>query len=1138
MVLPVAEWIESHVNAAARTVEQLMPRLVDFVGGAEAPVLTPADLSVHASGLAYLGASSDREAGQFLDYLWFHLTEREGGIAYPGYRVIQLLQLKAIPLNARADEGAVAKMETVLRGIANSKVDIVYLVGGIYHPERRGIVQCYGAVARAPGLETAVARARQGAATLLAGLSASYPQIRFKPLEADTGRWISDALQEMPFGLLTVGHPDPRQNARGSVSDLSTQLTASSPGSRPHQFTLQQNELVMRGMAQLEEDFLLQVLLTPLGRGAASDLLTGLMEYTSAWASWQTGHRSFNLGTSLPILFSGALNHSAGTTATASQALGTSDGVSHTDSSAHTVGQAHTHTDGVAVTNGLSTTHSVGESSGSTHTSMQSTTDGTSSVHTDGQSNSVTGNLSVGIPGVLGAGLSGEAGVSSSDSTGVSHSATQGTSDAVSHGTSVQDSTTVSHAVTSSSSDSETASSADTKGTADGTSHAASQLSGTALSRGLASGWGEGLSYGLAPSVSLGDMNQWQNDPALVLVQALREQQALLQKITKEGGFYADVYALARTERGKQALLALIPQAFQGEEEVILGVQTRTLSPAEEGYIRLHARAMTPSTREVRMPEAITAYLDSTLLTPLQASAYMTPGLLEEGLARTVQEAIPPFAFDPSLPGDVVLGYQYSTERGVLTTTPLRLAQEGHFHTAFVADTGFGKSVAAERLAYETTFRWHYRTIVLDFGQGWRKALNWAGMEGRVDIRQLYPGAVRPIRWNPLQVPKRTPVYRYRNMLVELFANAGRMGPRQLGFMRDALTDVYRECGVIVDGRNEEDFGTVRDEGEEEGINLARAELHLAPRLTKNFTLANLEEFERQALFVQRSHDASILNWVGKLHEYLSAAERVHDQNSRSSLQGVVLRLEPLAEGELLDMYGPGMDAIAIEDLGLLGPKQDPWGITVIEGGAQMDEFAKSALLSLIAATLYEDAVVRRRQSLSGFQFPPLQIFFEEANKVLTGVDTGSAASDRDSAGTNQTAQIFTIMWRDGRKYKVFLHPLVQTISELPAGILSSCNNGCFGQTKNDEDRKAILAHLARNTKGFVNSEYDRFLARMPIGMFIVKLGYTEEITRTEPYLIEPTLLKSEEPSDEQIVAAFSPRKRFYRRSAARVAGS
>jgi len=76
-----------------------------------------------------------------------------------------------------------------------------------------------------------------------------------------------------------------------------------------------------------------------------------------------------------------------------------------------------------------------------------------------------------------------------------------------------------------------------------------------------------------------------------------------------------------------------------------------------------------------------------------------------------------------------------------------------------------------------------------------------------------------------------------------------------------------------------------------------------------------------------------------------------------------------------------------------------------------MDEFSKSALLSLIAAILYEDAIVRRRESLAGEQFPTMQIVFEEANKVLAGVDTG-ATSDRDNAAANQTAQIFQVMWR------------------------------------------------------------------------------------------------------------------------------
>jgi len=103
----------------------------------------------------------------------------------------------------------------------------------------------------------------------------------------------------MPYGVLTIGHPDPRENARGGQSDLNPLLAT---GKHPAQeYTLQQNELVMRGMAQLEEDFLIQVLLTPVSMQDASRMLAGLAEYTSTWAAWQTGHRSFNIGTSLPF---------------------------------------------------------------------------------------------------------------------------------------------------------------------------------------------------------------------------------------------------------------------------------------------------------------------------------------------------------------------------------------------------------------------------------------------------------------------------------------------------------------------------------------------------------------------------------------------------------------------------------------------------------------------------------------------------------------------------------------------------------------------------------------------------------------------------------------------------------------------
>ena len=480
---------------------------------------------------------------------------------------------------------------------------------------------------------------------------------------------------------------------------------------------------------------------------------------------------------------------------------------------------------------------------------------------------------------------------------------------------------------------------------------------------------------------------------------------------------------------------------------------------------------------------------------------------------------------------------QYSTERGKLTRSLLRLERVQHFHTAFIGDTGSGKSVTAERIAYETTREWQFRSAV-DFGQGWRKALKWPGMKSRVDIRQLYPGAVRPIRWNPLQIPKRIDPVHYRNLVVELFANAGRMGPRQLGFIREALTRHYVNCGVLIpdddyelfqDGlpqarnpdpeerRNRERYRITEERelwrfvgnaSEETVINQARRERGLEERASQSTPLEELEPFERQALAVYRSRRASVAEWVRILRALLKKHER--DPNIRTSLQGVLLRVEPLAEGEMHRMYGLGYDTIAIEDLGLAEGASDPWGMAVIEGGAVMDEFSKSALLSLIATILYEDAVVRRRESLSGVRFPPLQIYFEEANKILTGVETG-ASSDSDSRGGNQTAQIFLNMWRDGRKYQIFLHVLAQTVSELPRGILSSCNNAFFGQTKDDHDRAAILAHLARNTKGFVNSDYDRF----------IKLGYTQEIAQMEPYLIRPLMLRVEEPGDPEIYSHY-----------------
>jgi len=699
---------------------------------------------------------------------------------------------------------------------------------------------------------------------------------------------------------------------------------------------------------------------------------------------------------------------------------------------------------------------------------------------------------------------------------GVSRSTAHGSFSSTTH--SVAD--TVSHA--------ETRSWANTTSVADGTSHGVTRShgrtrsSGTTVGRSLGVMRGSGFGAAAVPSFGLTRSYQWWNDQAVQLTQILRAQEELLRQATLEGAWLTDVYILTHTERGAAAAEVAVRQAFQGAGPlVVTPVQTRRLSGEEQEYIRLHAMCFTPSTREERIAGALEAYRDSSLLLPLQLAAYTAPVLFEEGLSVTTQERIPAFAFVPDMPGDVVLAHQWSTERAELTPAPLRLSRDRFFHTVFAADTGFGKTVAVERLVVETTRKWHFRTVVLDFGAGWRRLLNAPlGEPGRVEVWQLFPGATVPFRWNPWQVGKRIQPERQLVATCEILKNAGRMGPRQLGFMRRAARELYLEHGVLTSDREmwaDARWNRVRDGGEEEAVNAARRERGMEERSVAGVHLEDLESFERQALAVHRSKGVDMAAWVDRLASYKHQLEKRRDQASLQSLEGVLLRLEVFTQGEMARMYGSGEGGIAVEDLGLLGPADDPWGISILEGGAELDEYAKAAILGLVAWHLYNDAVVRRRQNIGKSRpNPVLQIVFEEANKVLTGVETDGS----EGGGGATTTELFQAMWRDGRKYRIFLHPVVQTVSELPPGILSSCNNGFFSQTKSPTDRDLIMAHLAFSEKGFTDEDYKRFISRMPAAMAIAKLGYSMDIMHTTPFLVRPVMVPAQEPTDEEILEA------------------
>jgi len=432
--------------------------------------------------------------------------------------------------------------------------------------------------------------------------------------------------------------------------------------------------------------------------------------------------------------------------------------------------------------------------------------------------------------------------------------------------------------------------------------HGASHTVGSTLGQSL--GWmrGLGLSAGLAPSLGFSKTYAGEDHTAALVAQALGQQEQILRTMSLEGGLLVDHYILTGTPEGRRMAETLVPQAFHGVEEVATPVRTRRLTPEAERYIRAHANVFAQSCRPERSPWALEPWADSSLLTMLQAATYVAPGVFEEGLAVTTQERIPPFAFRADMEGDVVLGHFISYETGQVTDAPVRLSRDKMANWAFAADTGYGKSVAAERLVLETTRQWRIRSVVLDFGAGWRKLLRM--LPNHCTIYGLYPGAPNPLRWNPLQIGRRIAPEIQLAATCELMVNAGRMGERQHGWLRRFLRELYVEHGVLVDDPQvwgHERWGRVQED-ERELINEARGQRGLPPLPAGEAPLSRLAPWERQLLAVERSKAVDLVMLYHRLEHHFENNLKPGTPD-HTSMQGLLLRLEAFVHGAAARMY-------------------------------------------------------------------------------------------------------------------------------------------------------------------------------------------------------------------------------------------
>jgi hypothetical protein len=1060
-------------------------------------------LTIHDNGLKI-------DDGKFR-YAWYKVSEstpqgHDGGTPY--YRCVALKQMDIIPVTERQDYDLLGKMWRAMRGIYNANVNFVAANAGIFSPEHIGLVQYFGAAGEGPDESTAAASALQGMATV-EGVMANFHQSQLVPPNEDWLRWYLDFITSRGrFIAAILGHPDPREGSGAGTKD------GAIGNSSKDDLALEQNEILFRGLAKLRQNFVFQVLAEHVSRPQLTSTLMRVAEMTSAVASRRKG--SINVGFSLGIPLMAAVGQSLAGAQGTSQAVsqGQTQSAQHTWGSSHTIGQAHTDMQSDSHTVGSSWGNTLGKSV--TDTTSKSVTDSSSVSASQGKSEGINSGVNFGLnqsadisaePAGVGLKLGGGASqgislglsegwnqsqsVSQGVATTVGTAHSVGSSEVQSQGGMVAD--TVSHG------------SADTRSEAWGTSEgygqgvATSQARSQALSDSLMHGITGGLSTGVMPGINIGRSWQTEDHVAETLTEVLLKLKGLVNIASAEGGFMANALIFTEDMNGASAADALTPQAFHGPD---VATPILTIAPLEgdEEALRTHALAFVPwrggEDNDPLNGRLWTRY--ATLLTASQLAALTAPALFEEGVASTVMAPIPQgMGFIPNMPGSVIIGHQYSPETADLTTAQVRLSPEMFMHTLYAGDTGFGKSVAAIRTVYETTREWNWRTIVLDFGQGWRQLLNAPGLEGRVNILQLWPGAVRPMRWNPLQIGRNiAPEIQWR-AFADVFGGITQLGvKRQKQELLEALRHCYLRAGVLIDDpevRSDPQWGKVQPD--EAALIGAAAGLPLSTLTTE----------QRQALAVKRSSVVGLADLRAEI-ETRREAVPPRDTMLTGVLDGILFRMNPLVQGSAAVQFSPGRDCVPVEDLG------KPNGITIIEGGQFLDEFGKAFLLGWVGWHTYMDRVATRVQNVHSTE-PMLHIVYEEANKIFGQPQKGG----EDGGGGTDISEQYGAQFRDARKYGIRFSVIAQAPALIAPDIISSCSNLVINYLKNPKDKDLMLSALARSEKGFRDEEWRRFIDDMSVGMAIGRFPYTATRKFQRPVLFRPLMLEVQEPTNEEI---------------------
>lgn len=994
-----------------------------------------------------------------VEYILFKLEKKLGNNSViQFYKASRFFKLIRVSKEEKDNKKFMEVHTDIIRAMYFTGSTIIHAIGNVMKPEPVGLIYLAGVQSTGNTPEEAIRKCAEDFAVYLRSYQGTHRTCHIVGVSKEDVDWIFSKIKDQKYVLNVKGIPQAKQTA-GSGKGGNDLFGGKSDSE-------EQMEQFLTGLST--EEFVLMLMATPIKKDYLRHWLTKSLNEQTKWESQKQGSNSISMGISIPMSFGMNSGTSTGSSVNNGTSSGSSFGTSHNQTSG-TSGSSS-----FGTSEGTSTNHSTGTNTGESGNTGWNTGESINNGISENQG--TTGGFNVGAG--KWAGISGSTNHSTGTNSSTGSSSGQSGSSGWSEGTSESDSTGTSSGTNSS------VSNGWNQGTSDGYSTGSNTGVSNSVGSNIGRSTGTSMSGGLSPSLSIGKTYQWQDVTVAYICELLTLQNNRLKSMTDgDGGFFVDCYISCDNNETQKAIEGLVASTWINPNGKIDLVRGEIPSSIIQKKLSLHMQAMSPCLEVQYNKNKGYYYKFSSILRSSEVAAYTHPPRISIGGLDNSMEDRPKFRIPTDrqtkeiFVGNVISSERFSYDqalkyRGLGYMTDFKFCIGGNeLHHAFISgQAGSGKSVLARRLIsqlFQNTYtvnkltgkKQKKRVLILDPKGEWR-LMGSVVEEGKFKFYSIADPNFHPLRMNLLRCPKHIRPYEYLTMVTEHFCPAYGLLDRAVAQIRSVIFDLYTEVGAFQNA--DEPYDPYK-----------------AHERTKNVTLEDV---------------------YNRLSKQLEDAEKSNQRNQVDALQTYLTRLDMFskpASTEYVMFCNRGGESIET----VLGKDE----VTVIESNG-LPKAAQSFFFVLLM-----DGIFRYAQGVKGFyrdgQYETF-IVLEEANTVLI------ASNSSNDEGNNSLQRVSEVI-DQSRSYGLFIWTITQKIASMPNSVVANSGLVFIGRSTSEKDVTTSLATLGYDPRFDVPVK--RFIARIPIGEFIISIKKGEHDVDQVPTLVKVSQLNVDIPSDEEL---------------------